>query len=66
MPVFERRFIYVGDYGFEWYITVPLMERLGIERYVPLIALAIYFITGDYLALLQHIYNILSHVLSIH
>jgi hypothetical protein len=43
------------------YITVLLMERLSVERYVPLIAVIIYLITGDYLSLLNHIQNVFGY-----
>jgi hypothetical protein len=33
------------------------MERMSIERYIPLIAAIIYLVTGDYLSLLHHIQN---------
>ena len=40
------------------YITVPFMERLNVQKYVPLIVVIIYLITGDYLSLLNHIQNV--------
>ncbi len=48
------------------YITVPFIELLSIERYVPLIAVIIYLITGDYLSLLNHIRNVFGYVMISH
>jgi len=48
------------------YITVLSMERLSIERYVPLIAVIIYLFTGDYLSLLNHIQNVFGYVMMSH
>jgi hypothetical protein len=42
-----------------WYITVLSMGRLNIRRYVPVVVVVIYLMTGDYLSLLRHIQNVL-------
>lgn len=42
------------------------MERLSIERYVPLIAVIICLITGDYLSLLNHIQNVFGYFITSH